>query len=90
MTTVSMLDSIRMKNAYTISHGVVSIFVKSKTHGDKVVYCSQRDFDLISQRTWRISQKGRKLYASTDIQRHEKRSSTDMHNLIMQPGEGFG
>lgn len=62
MNTTTVLD-VRMKNAYTISNGVVTIHVDSKKYRDFETYYSQQDFDLISQHTWRVALKNHRLYA---------------------------
>ena len=75
MNTTSVLD-VRMKNVYTITNGVVTIYVKSKKHGTREVYCSQRDFNLISQHTC----------AQTDYDRHRTWSAMDMKVIFTQLG----
>jgi hypothetical protein len=85
------LDTLAMKNDYTISNGAVTIFIHSKKYGKFEANCSQQDFDLVSRYTWRVVFKGHNKhpYTQTDTLRNSKRSTRDMRVRIMQPEEGF-
>jgi hypothetical protein len=71
------LDTITMKDAYAISNGVGTIHIPSKKHGEFEAHCSQRDFDQISQHSWRVAFKGhhKHPYAQTNTLRNSKRST---------------
>jgi hypothetical protein len=82
------IDTITMKNASFISNGVGTIHIPSKKHWEFEAHCSQRDFDKISQHSWRVAFKGhnKRPYAQTDYYRHRTWSAMDMKVIFTQLG----
>jgi hypothetical protein len=63
----------------------VQLSVRSKKHGEHVIFFDEIDYDIIKNYNWHLRKNGSTFYAMTNI----SGSSVQMHRIITNPNTGM-